>query len=48
MQSHPEAQNATVFAAQDTPQGMRRAERAYQGLTIAAMLALLWTLWLFH
>jgi hypothetical protein len=31
---------------QNAPQSMERAERAYQGLTIAAMILLLASLWL--
>jgi hypothetical protein len=33
-------------SSHDTPQTLKRAERAYQGLTIAAMILLLASLWL--
>jgi hypothetical protein len=35
-------------ATRDTPKASRRDERAYQGLTIAFVLLLLASLWLFR
>jgi hypothetical protein len=48
MHSPTEVQNAPTVSTQCETKSVQRAERAYQGLTIAAMLVLLSTLWLFR
>jgi hypothetical protein len=48
MPSPARVRNAPALASHDASPGMLGAERAYRGLTIAAMLVVLSTLWLFR
>lgn len=48
MDSFPESiRNSSVSSHHGSPTSMQHAERAYQGVTIAAMLVLLASLWVF-
>jgi hypothetical protein len=48
MHSHPQSASNSLPAAQGTSRGSRRAEDlVYQSLTVAAVLLLLGSLWVF-
>jgi len=47
MQTFPQLKSATPPAPAENPESRRTADRVYQGLTLAAMLLLLVSLWVF-